>query len=255
MLINNHTIAFRLVGLSIVLALSGCMKLQDSSSRALDDVGSETANTWNKLRETLDLSKPKPKARSMAQPRYCYRAFEDVICYRRPIAGQESRLLAYQDGGSVGYTFAEREPDDNQMKRHRPTEHKVEHPVSDSTDKKQVILATPTPTQAPAVAPGASATPTLPPAPVANQPAASQSPASQAAPTTPAPTAQPAAAQPAATQAPTVQPTAATTPAAAAKPAPGTPGETKKASEKKLKEIIFDPDEMNPKVLVPDKLQ
>ena len=91
-----------------VLALSGCMKAQDSTSRALDTVGNETSSSYNKMRDYLDLGhKPKPvPPQRQIPPRYCYKTYEDVLCYSQPIAGEEYRLTGFQTAtGKTGYTL------------------------------------------------------------------------------------------------------------------------------------------------------
>jgi hypothetical protein len=146
------------------LTLAACTKAQDTSTQALDTVGNETSASYNKMRDALDLNdKPKPRPKKIAQPRYCYKTYEDIICYARPLPGEEYRLVGYQSStGKAGYT--------------------------------------------------------LPPTAPAQDPSESVSPSSM--PITPMPT---------------------------------TPGKEKDDSQ--LKEIIFDPSELEPKELVPDKQQ
>lgn len=181
--------------LALCSALTGCMKAQHSTSKALDDVEEGTSTTWGKVREALDLSSPaKAKARH-PQPRYCYKTYEDILCYSKPQPDQESRLVAYQAGNVVGYTM---EPP----------------PEPRSVIAKKVLL--------PQKMPKATSAPVQTAAPAASSDAP-----------VPAPTATPA-------------PLAATQPPA---------GQSTKTDQKKLKEIIFDPSELEPKKLVPDKAE
>src|SRR5262249_26051832 len=76
------------------LALTACNKAQDSANNVLDTVGNETSDTYNKVRDIFDLhSKPKPE--KPTQPSYCYKTMQDIICYPRPLPGQEERLTGY----------------------------------------------------------------------------------------------------------------------------------------------------------------
>ncbi len=91
--------------LCALLLLTACPAAQDSADTALDDVGEGTSNSYNKIREVTGLShkqEPKPTP----QPRYCYKTFEDVVCYGAPVAGQDIRLVGYQDAtGKTGYVL------------------------------------------------------------------------------------------------------------------------------------------------------
>ncbi len=91
----------------LLLAATACTKAQDTTTQALDTVGNETSASYNKIRDDLDLgSKPKPKPQPKAQPRYCYHTYEDVICYSKPLPGEEYRLTGFQTStGKSGYTM------------------------------------------------------------------------------------------------------------------------------------------------------
>ncbi len=185
MLFFNKNMRISVLTVSFCFMLSACTKVQDSTNTALNDVEKETASTWTKARNILDLNKPVvAKKAPSVPPRYCYRSMQDVICYNKPLVGQEERLLAYQDKNSVGYVIDP--PKEPVAKK------EVEKPVGES--KKAVPDVTAEKAPAPAA-----------------------------------------------------------TPAATEKPKDSSNnGLPKKDDIKNLKEIIFDPAELEPKKLVPD---
>ena len=89
------------------LLLGACTKAQDSTSQALDTAGTETSASYDKMRNYLDVGhKPKPVPVKGAQPRYCYHTYEDIICYSKPLPGEEYRLVGFQNSaGKTGYTL------------------------------------------------------------------------------------------------------------------------------------------------------
>lgn len=188
--------------LGFCLLLGACTKVQDSSTRALDTVEKETSSSWYRIRDYLDLgSRPPVKPKSRVQPRYCYGTLQDVICYPSPVAGQEGRLLAYQNSAGTGYTLAPH--------AEHAAPRKKTPKVAKAAKKASAAVAAP-------VASG--------PAPVATMPEMQHGP-------TPAPSPVPA-------------------PVTGAMTGAATPEEPRK-----LKEITFDPSELEPKKLVPDRLQ
>jgi len=149
------------------LLLATCTKIQNTATQELDTAGDEASASYNKVRNILDVPRkpPKPPA-DRAQPRYCYKTYEDVICYARPIPGEEERLVGYQtSSGKTGYTMS-------------PPRVKQDKSTDDTTLGKSVAIS---------------------PLPV--------------------------------------------------------PKDDKAKDDKQLKEIIFDPSELEPKELVPDKMQ
>lgn len=167
----------------LCLPLAGCMKAQQSTSKAMDGIEQETSSSWHKMRQALDLEKPKPVPSRKAQTRYCYRTYEDIVCYHKPVPGQEERLVAFQQGNSVGYTL---------------------EPAAEPTEtRKHSAKSKPKPKPAEAAAPAKASADALPNAPMPNAPV----------------------------------------------PA------TKAADTKHLKEITFDPSELEPRKLVPDKVE
>lgn len=95
----------RIYSIFLMCILAACSQVQDSTTHALDTVGNETGSTWNKMRDMLDLGHPPAPKPTKAQPRYCYKTYNDIICYSEPLAAsQDYRLVAYQDSsGHTGY--------------------------------------------------------------------------------------------------------------------------------------------------------
>jgi hypothetical protein len=206
--------------LSLFLLLPGCTKVQNSSKQALDDVEVNTTSTWQKIREALDLSsRPPVKEKRHVQPRYCYKAFNDVICHSQPVPGAEERLVAYQNNSGTGYTIGPAAA--NMAKKSVGKTHKASkavHPVGTIAKNESKPF---TAEQLPKPVMNTPVYGPVPPSTTAAEPAA---------PVAPAPVA----------VAPTVSPKEAQKPV---------------ADTKKLKEITFDPSELEPKKLVPDRVQ
>lgn len=59
-------------------------------------------NVYKGARELRDwwLTPPEHKPPRAVPPSYCYRTFQDVVCYRQPVAGWENRIVAYQGTGA-----------------------------------------------------------------------------------------------------------------------------------------------------------
>ncbi len=98
----------------ICLIFTGCTKMQDSASQDLDAAGTETSASYNKIRDYLDVGhKAKPKEQVKAVPRYCYHTYEDIICYSKPLPGEEYRLVGFQtSAGKTGYVMTPPPPTD-----------------------------------------------------------------------------------------------------------------------------------------------
>ncbi len=91
----------------ISLMLFACDQVKDSPGRALNAVEDNTSATWNKMREYAGVPRKNEKPVEHAQARWCYRSYQDIICYGEPIPGQEGRLVAYQGShGQTGYVIA-----------------------------------------------------------------------------------------------------------------------------------------------------
>jgi len=93
----------------LLLSLTSCDSVHDGTVRSLNGVEDNTDTAWSKTREYLwldDKNKVK-KAPEVSQPRYCYRTYQDIICYGEPLVGAENRLVAYQDAHAhAGYVLA-----------------------------------------------------------------------------------------------------------------------------------------------------
>lgn len=226
--------------LGFCLLISGCMKVQDTSTRALDKVETETSSSWYKIREFLDLpAKPPAKPKSRVQPRYCYKAMQNVICYPAPVAGQEERLVAYQNSAGTGYTLA-------------PHAEQVHAPATKKKGAKAAKVAEKAPEAATAAAASVAPVPTAAPAPTPAPTVIGPAPTATLPEVKPEPTPVPV---PAVTPTPTAAPTPAPAPAPTPAPAAGEQSSGKPEESRKLKEITFDPSELEPKKLVPDRLQ
>jgi len=97
-----------LLPLLFVALLGACTQPQkDDASQALDAAGNETSASMDKMRNYFEIGhKPKTPTGQPAQPRYCYKTYEDVICYDKPIPGEEYRMVGFQTpDGKVGYVM------------------------------------------------------------------------------------------------------------------------------------------------------
>jgi hypothetical protein len=209
--------------ISVCFALLGCTRAQDTTKQALDKVGDETNASWNELRNILDLGHPAPeKKMGKAQSRYCYKTYEDVICYTKPMQGEEYRLVGYQEpAGNSGYTLPPGyvpPPDEPAKPALAPlkavdvgTAPKVKETAdSNTTDKTQKPKKT-------------DKTAKKTTKPITQTAANDKDQAAKSKPPAPA-------------------------------VASDTPGSTT-SGKKQLKEVVFDPSELEPKQLVPDKTQ
>jgi len=92
------------ITIAALILLSACADMRNNSVHTLDIVEDKTADSWTKIRGYMGLSKKKPLVKS--DPRYCYRTYNDIMCYDTPLQGEESRLVAYQgEGGKTGYVI------------------------------------------------------------------------------------------------------------------------------------------------------
>jgi len=169
-------------------------------------------------RDFFDVGHPKPPKPPLIPPRYCYFVYEDTICYAKPLEGEEERMSGYQDKhGNAGYLLSSRH----------------------AMDEDAVVLP-----------PLASVTVGAPPG--VNGTTAIPGPVTKTKPRKHKPT-DPDAAAPADGSAAASDITSGGK-APSAKPVVPAPP-TVIAPKKQLKEVIFDPAEMEPKKLVPDKVE
>ncbi len=82
---------------SALMLLAACGEAQQANAhRAKNMVLVEAKNTGEGWRKFFSIDKPAdPYPRAVA-PAYCYRLQTDVLCYRRPQAGMEDRLVGQQ---------------------------------------------------------------------------------------------------------------------------------------------------------------
>lgn len=94
------------LGSLLALVMTGTMLA--ACVDTLDMVGNETSASANKLRDIAGLGR-KQAPSSSPQSRYCYKTFEDVICYPKPLASsQDYRMVGYQTSeGKVGYILSD----------------------------------------------------------------------------------------------------------------------------------------------------
>jgi hypothetical protein len=100
----------RILPLIACLALTACAGAKDSTSQDLDAVGNETSASYNKVRDDMGLGhKEKVVVTKEVQPRYCYKTYQDIICYSKPLPGEEYRLTGFQTAsGKTGYVLPEK---------------------------------------------------------------------------------------------------------------------------------------------------
>ncbi len=99
---------FKPIFAAFFMLCGACTKVQDTTSSALDTVGNETSASWNELRDIMDVpsKSKKPPPKDIPQQRYCYHTYEDIICYSKPLPGEEFRMVGYQEpSGKTGYTM------------------------------------------------------------------------------------------------------------------------------------------------------
>lgn len=99
--------AKQIAALLVCMLLMACAGATDTASGALDTAGNETSSSYTKMREMMGLqAKKAPRPVDSIQPRYCYKTYEDIVCYGKPVPGYEERLVAYQNKhGGTGYTL------------------------------------------------------------------------------------------------------------------------------------------------------
>lgn len=99
--------------LTATLGMTACgTSMNEVPTRAADEVTGGVSTTWHKLREYTATDGKKPATPlPTSQARYCYKSLQDIICYHKPIPGQEDRLVAWQGlHGETGYII---EPGDD----------------------------------------------------------------------------------------------------------------------------------------------
>lgn len=81
--------------LTPVITLAACTPIRDGGEQATRDTAKAIYETKERIRDLVTY-RPKSKALKPVPPSYCYRVMQDILCYRDPQPGAESRLVAYQ---------------------------------------------------------------------------------------------------------------------------------------------------------------
>ena len=90
----------------LCITLAACQQTQDTATNAYGTVGDQTGKSYDKIGEIIGLKKPPPPKTQPAETRYCYKTYNDIICYNRPLPGEEYRLVGYQQAnGKTGYVM------------------------------------------------------------------------------------------------------------------------------------------------------
>jgi hypothetical protein len=69
--------------------------VESKAERVVNNVRDSIKRTNNRVRNWWLTPLPVEEAHVMP-PRYCYRVLQDILCYRQPRTGWESRLVGYQ---------------------------------------------------------------------------------------------------------------------------------------------------------------
>jgi len=93
--IENTGVAVRYpIVFTALIALTACTAPQT----ALNEANDMKANIYQTSGEVKDwfLTPPPKNERVPVASTYCYKVFQDILCYRQPMPGYEDRLIAYQ---------------------------------------------------------------------------------------------------------------------------------------------------------------
>lgn len=74
----------------------GCAPAVESAQTLADDLRDNVYATASKVEEWATEPAKPPKTAKDVSNSYCYRALQDILCYRQPMPGWETRLVAYQ---------------------------------------------------------------------------------------------------------------------------------------------------------------
>ncbi len=84
---------------------------KSSAKRVATNVRDNVRHNSKKLKEWWFYDPEKDKKHAHAIPAsYCYSVFQDVVCYRQPMAGWEHKLVGYQGTGALPPPVATTEP-------------------------------------------------------------------------------------------------------------------------------------------------
>jgi hypothetical protein len=74
---------------------------KSAARRTVDNVRDNVRYSSRKMKEWWFYDPNKPEQKQMVGLSYCYRALQDVLCYRQPVPGWEYRLVGYQGTGAT----------------------------------------------------------------------------------------------------------------------------------------------------------
>ena len=83
----------------VATLLTGCATLQTNSESAATTLKDNVHNTAERVEGWL-MTPPEKKPKQAVPTSYCYQSFQDILCYRQPMPGWESRLVGYQGTGA-----------------------------------------------------------------------------------------------------------------------------------------------------------
>ncbi len=97
----NSGVFAQMMLMGIVIALSGCDKIANTS-RAAQSVSMRAFNdTKSSWRDFFTYHPPVPEP--MPQTRYCYQMQSDIVCYDSEQPRLTAKLLGYQDGDKLSW--------------------------------------------------------------------------------------------------------------------------------------------------------
>src|SRR5262245_34188551 len=91
------------LGMCVLLLLAGCQSMLDGSKRASRNIADNYVKVSNKMSGWFKVDRTPPPEPPAMPPRYCYQLQADVVCYDRPVAGKEARLVGSQGTGAGIY--------------------------------------------------------------------------------------------------------------------------------------------------------
>jgi hypothetical protein len=79
-----------------LLAVSACEPGKETGKFLYESGKDNVRQTYQKVNEWLNVPVNPPKEPLPVASSYCYRALQDIVCYRQAMPGWEHRLVAYQ---------------------------------------------------------------------------------------------------------------------------------------------------------------
>lgn len=98
----------RAILIASVMMVSACGDAPQRTERVGEGLKDNYHTTADRIREWM---KPTPKKEKHGVPNsYCYTSYQDILCYRQPMPGWESRLVGYQGTNAAMPPMAMMEP-------------------------------------------------------------------------------------------------------------------------------------------------